>query len=91
MNYLFIIVPALLVGIVLVYIALQEAQSIEEEDPFVMQDEAKFEVRKMTDLSKAEPAVVPPKKKYYKKRKKKPSVNTPVEKKPVGRPRKNTE
>lgn len=83
MNYLFIIVPAILIGIVLLYIALEGAIHVEqEEDPFVMQDETpKFEPRKVTDLSKGEmgtdpvkeePVVAPKKKKtYYKKRPKK--------------------
>lgn len=79
MNYLFIIVPAIITGIVLLYIALQGAIHVEqEEDPFVMQEEPKFEPRKVTDLSKGEigtdpvkeePVVpAPKKKKYYKKR-----------------------
>lgn len=81
MNYLFIIIPAIIAGIVLLYIALKGAVHIEEEkDPFVMQEEPKFEPRKMTDLSKGEigidpvkeqPVVAPKKKKYYKKRTKK--------------------
>jgi len=57
------------------------------------QTKPKFEPRKVTDLSKGtlgtDPVVVAPKKKYYKKKKEKPSVNTPVEKKPVGRPKKS--
>ena len=92
MNYLFIIIPAIIMSIVLLYIGLKGAFPLqEEEDPFIMQEEPKFEPRKVTDLSKGtlgtDPVVVAPKKKYYKKRKKK----VPVEKKPVGRPRKNTE
>ena len=76
MNYLFIIVPAIITGIVLLYIALQGAVHVEEEDPFVTQEEPKFEPRKVTDLSKAvlgteEPVVTPKKKKHYKKRSKK--------------------
>lgn len=92
MNYLFIIIPAIIMSIVLLYIGLKGAFPLqEEEDPFIMQEEPKFEPRKVTDFSKGtlgtDPVVVAPKKKYYKKRKKK----VPVEKKPVGRPRKNTE
>jgi hypothetical protein len=79
MNYLFIIIPAIIAGIVLLYIALQGAVHVEEEDPFVIQEEPKFKPRKVTDLSKAvlgtdpyeeEKPIVGPKKKktYYKKR-----------------------
>jgi hypothetical protein len=97
MNYLFIIIPAIIMSIVLLYIGLKGAFPLqEEEDPFIMQEEPKFEPRKVTDLSKGEIGIdgykqekppVAPRKKYYKKKKKK----APVEKKPVGRPRKNTE
>lgn len=80
MMYLFIIVPAILIGIVLLYIALDGALDVnirEEEDPFDIQEEPKFEPRKVVDLSKGkigadpvkeEPVVAPKKKKYYKKR-----------------------
>lgn len=82
MNYLFIIIPAILICIVLMYIALDGALDTkireEQEDPFDMQEEPKFEPRKVTDLSKGEigtdpvkeePVVAPKKKKtYYKKR-----------------------
>jgi hypothetical protein len=78
MNYLFIIVPAILIGIVLLYIALDGALDAkireEQEDPFDMQEEPKFEPRKVTDLSKEKfpveekDAIPPKKKKYYKKR-----------------------
>ena len=79
MNYLFIIIPAIIAGIALLYIALQGAVHVEEEDPFVIQEDPKFEPRRVTDLSKAalgtdpvkeEPVVPAPKKKktYYKKR-----------------------
>jgi hypothetical protein len=94
MNYLFIVIPAILISIVLIYTAIVGAAHIqEEEDPFDIQKDDKFQPRKITDLSKGtlgtDPVVVAPKKKYYKKKKKKPSVNTPVEKKPVGRPKKS--
>lgn len=77
MNYLFIIVPAILIGIVLLYIALEGAIHVEqEEDPFVMQEDPKVvEPEKVTDHSKEkfpveEKDALPPKKKktYYKKR-----------------------
>ena len=72
-NYLFIIILAIVVGIVLLYNGLRkvlDAKIREEEEP-------KFEPRKVTDLSKGkigadpvkeEPVVAPKKKKYYKKR-----------------------
>lgn len=94
MNYLFIAIAIIIViAIYLLYSGLKGALHItEEEDPFITQEETpKFEPRKVTDFSKGtfgtDPVAVAPKKKYYKKRKKK----APVEKKPVGRPRKNTE
>ena len=82
MNYLFIIVPVILIVIGLLYITLDEAVDTKirekQEDPFVMQEEPKFEPRKMTvvhkgeigtDPVKEEPVVAPKKKKtYYKKR-----------------------
>jgi len=96
MNYLFIVIPAILVGIVLIYTALVGAAHIhEEEDPFDIQKDGKFQPRKMTDLSKGtlgtDPVVVAPKKNYYKKKKKKPTItnNTVVDKRPVGRPKKS--
>ena len=81
MNYLFIIIPAIVIAIVLLYSALKGAMKVEEDEPFIMQEEPKFQPRKVTDLSKAvlgtdlvkeEPVLVPKKKKtYYKKRPKK--------------------
>jgi hypothetical protein len=94
MNNLFIIIPAIVVGIILLYSGLKGALHIEEEeDPFAMQEDAKFEPRKVIDLSKGTlgtDPVIAPKKKYYKKKKKKPAIanNAPVDKKPVGRPKK---
>jgi hypothetical protein len=94
MNYHFIILLAIAVGIFLLYNGLKGALYIQdEEDPFVMQEKPKFEPRKVTDLSKGvlgTDPVIAPKKKYYKKKKKKPAIK-PVEKRPVGRPRKTTE
>lgn len=88
MNYHFIILLAIAIGIFLLYNGLKGALYIQdEEDPFIMQEKPKFEPRKVTDLSTF------PKKKYYKKKKKKPTVanNAQIEKRPVGRPRKTTE
>ena len=84
MNDLFFILPAIAtITLVVMYILTRNAQEIEEEPPVI-----KFQPRNVTDLSKSE---APKKKKYYKKRKKKPAItnNTPVEKRPVGRPRKS--
>ncbi len=94
MNYYFIIlsVIAIAVSIILLYLGLKGAFHMEEEeDPFIMQEEPKFQPRKMTIVFKEE--FEAPKKKYYKKNKKKPTMalSAPVEKKPVGRPRKTTE
>ena len=81
MNYLFIIVPAILICIVLLYSALKGAGVVKEEEDD--QPVIKFEPRKVTDLSigkidvdpyEQEPpplVVTPKKKKYYKKRPKK--------------------
>ena len=66
----------------------QRQEEIKEEKPKInFYDLDKFQPRKVTDLSK--PTV--PKKKYYKKKKKKPAIvnNAPVDKKPVGRPKKS--
>lgn len=76
MNYLFIIIPAIVIAIVLLYSALKGAVKVEEDEPFIMQEEPKFQPRKVTDLSKAvlgtDPIVIPKKKKnYYKKKTKK--------------------
>jgi len=79
MNYYFIIlsVIAVAVSIILLYLGLKGAFHMEEEeDPFIMQEEPKFQPRKVTDLSKAvlgtDPVVIPKKKKnYYKKKIKK--------------------
>jgi hypothetical protein len=80
MNYLFIIVPAILISIVLIYIALNRALDVKIREE---EEESKFEPRKVTDLSigkmdvdpyEQEPpplVVTPKKKKYYKKRPKK--------------------
>ena len=91
MNYLFIILPAIVIAsVVILYVLTRNAQEIEEELPPVI----KFEPRKVTYLSKGQLGIDPvpaPKKKYYKKRKKKPSINVSIDKKPVGRPRKTTE
>jgi len=82
MNNLFIIIPAIAIAsIVVLYILTRNAHEIKEDDDKPV---TKFQPRKVTDLSK--PAV--PKKKYYKKKKKKPAI-TPVDKKPVGRPKKS--
>lgn len=75
MNHLFIIIPAIVIAIILLYSALKGAVKV-EEDPFIMQEEPKFQPRKITDLSKAvlgtDPIVIPKKKKnYYKKKTKK--------------------
>lgn len=96
MNYLFIIIPVMIIGVILFYVPVKEEDAyFEEEDPLVIKKEPKFQPRKITDLSKGtldtDLVVAAPKKKYYKKRKKKPSTNVVLEKKPVGRPRKNTE
>jgi hypothetical protein len=99
MNYLFIIVIAVAICIIFLYNLLKGAISIEEEeDLFDIEKEApNNEPEKVDEISKEEIKVtdavkeVSPKKKYYKRRKKKPSTNTQLEKRPVGRPRKNTE
>ena len=78
MNYLFIIIPAIVIAIALLYSALKGAHEIEEKkqnDPPVI----KFQPRKVTDFSikgidpyeEEKPVVAPKKKKYYKKRPKK--------------------
>ena len=76
MNYLFIIVPAILISIVLIYIALNKAPDVKIRE----EEESKFETMKVTDFSKGEivtdpvkeePVPAPKKKKYYKKRPKK--------------------
>ena len=89
MNNLFIILPAIAIAsIVILYILTRNAYEIKEEKPKInFYDLDKFQPRKVTDLSK--PTV--PKKKYYKKKKKKPAIanNAPVDKKPVGRPKKS--
>jgi len=86
MNNLFIIIPAIAIAsIVVLYILTRNAHEIKEEKPKLNFDDLdRFQPRKVTNLSK--PAV--PKKKYYKKKKKKPAI-TPVDKKPVGRPKKS--
>jgi hypothetical protein len=77
MNYLFIIVPAILISIVLIYIALNRALDVKIKEE---EEESKFETMKVTDFSKGEivtdpikeePVPAPKKKKYYKKRPKK--------------------
>ncbi len=76
MNYLFIIIPAILISIVLIYIALNKALDVKIRE----EEESKFETMKVTDFSKGEivtdpikeePVPAPKKKKYYKKRPKK--------------------
>lgn len=83
MNYLFIILPAIVIAsVVILYVLTRNAQEIEEELPPVI----KFEPRKVVDLStpssipvtkkdvtpvSTEAALAPKKKKYYKKRPKK--------------------
>lgn len=89
MNNLFIIIPAIIIAtLVIFYILTRNAHEIKEEKPKInFYDLDKFQPRNVTDLSK--PTV--PKKKYYKKKKKKPAIanNAPVDKKPVGRPKKS--
>ena len=99
MDYLFIILPAIAIAsVVTMYIFTRNAHEIKEDDTPVI----KFEPRKVVDLSKkpsfklAKKDVTPvstetatsPKKKYYKKRKKKPTTVAPVDRRPVGRPKK---
>ena len=98
MNYYFIIlaVIAIAVSIILLYLGLKGAFHMqEEEDPFIIQEEPKFQPRKITYIIGTDPYEEQKPKRRYKKRnkKKKPTVaqNETVEKRPVGRPRKTTE
>jgi flagellar basal body-associated protein FliL len=88
MNLLIIIISVAIVAAVIMYSCFSNAEEIKEEEP-------KFQPRKVTYIPKKDviDSMDKPKKKYYKKRnkKKKPTVAdnaTPVEKRPVGRPRK---
>jgi flagellar basal body-associated protein FliL len=88
MNVFIIILVVAIVAAVIMYFSAKNAQEVKEEEP-------KFQPRKVTYIPKKDVinSVDKPKKKYYKKRnkKKKPTVvdnATPVEKRPVGRPRK---
>ena len=92
MNYYFIIlsVIAVAVSIILLYLGLKGAFHMEEEeDPFIMQEEPKFQPRKVTDLSTSEPPKKK-KKRYYNKKKPAVANNATTEKRSVGRPRKTT-
>ena len=85
MNTLIILFAIVFISIVLIYIGLRGAEQVDENDLPIR----KFQPRQITDLSKPEA----PKRKYYKRRnkKKKPTIaeNAPVEKRPVGRPKKS--
>ena len=86
---------ALIIGAIIsiiLYILYLFIKNSNEVEITITKETPKFEPRKVVDLSKGEIGTDPipaPKKKYYKKKKKKPSVSTPVEKKPVGRPKKS--
>jgi flagellar basal body-associated protein FliL len=87
MNVFIIILVVAIVAAVIMYFSAKNAQEVKEEEP-------RFQPRKVSYIPKKDviDSIDKPKKKYYKKRnkKKKPAVaeNAPVEKKPVGRPRK---
>jgi len=88
MNTFIIIISVAVVTALVMYTLFQDNQEIKEEEP-------KFQPRKVTYIPKKDiiDSTDKPKRKYYKKRnkKKKPTVAdnaTPVEKRPVGRPRK---
>lgn len=94
MTYLFIILIATAIASATIYyIRLMKAHEIEEKKPKINFDNLdKFQPRKVTYVSKKDVinSINTPKKKYYKKKKKKPTVvnNTIVDKRPVGRPKK---
>lgn len=88
MNTFIIIISVAVVTAIVMYTLFQDNQEIKEEEP-------KFQPRKVSYIPKKDviDSTDKPKRKYYKKRnkKKKPTVAdnaTPVEKRPVGRPRK---
>ena len=88
MNTFIIIISVAVVTALVMYTLFQDNQEIKEEEP-------RFQPRKVSYIPKKDiiDSTDKPKRKYYKKRnkKKKPTVAdnaTPVEKRPVGRPRK---
>lgn len=87
MNTFIIIISVAVVTAIVMYTLFQDTEEIKEEEP-------KFQPRKVSYIPKKDviDSIDKPKKKYYKKRnkKKKPAVaeTAPVEKRPVGRPRK---
>jgi hypothetical protein len=88
MNVFIIIICVAVIAVAVLYFSAKNAQEIKEEEP-------RFQPRKVSYIPKKDviDSTDKPKRKYYKKRnkKKKPTVAdnaTPVEKRPVGRPRK---
>ncbi len=97
MQYSIIILGvAILAAILLIYSALKNAYKIEEsdEEEEVFYTQPKFQPRKVTYVI-TEQEVEKPKRKYKKRKSKNKAIasalSAPVEKRPVGRPRKTTE
>ena len=86
MNVFIIVICVAAVAAVIMYFSAKNAQEVKEEEP-------KFQPRKVSYTKGVDPYETEKpkrkKKKYYNK-KKKPTVaeNAPIEKRPVGRPRK---
>jgi len=88
MNTFIIIISVAVVTALVMYTLFQDNQEIKEEEP-------RFQPRKVSYIPKKDviDSTDKPKRKYYKKRNKKKKSTvadnaTPVEKRPVGRPRK---
>ena len=86
MNVFIIIICVAVIAVAVLYFSAKNAQEVKEEEP-------KFQPRKVSYTKGVDPYETEKpkrkKKKYYNK-KKKPTVaeNAPIEKRPVGRPRK---
>ena len=86
MNVFIIIICVAVIAVAVLYFSAKNAQEIKEEKP-------KFQPRKMSYIPKKDviDSMDKPKrkkKKYYNKKKPAVAQNAPVEKRPVGRPRK---
>lgn len=87
--HIIILLVAVAISACIIYFGIKNAQEVDRHDRPVI----KFEPRQVIDLSKGTLGTDPiakPKRKYKKRNKKKLTIvveNTPVEKRPVGRPK----